>query len=624
MKVLDIKNPKFLKKLNIKELEVLSNDIRDFIIENVSKTGGHLSSNLGVVDLTIAIHKVFDSPKDKIIFDVSHQCYTHKILTGRANKFNSLRQLNGLSGFQKREESEYDSYEAGHSSTSLSAALGMSFARDKQNKDYNVIAIIGDGSMGNGLSYEALNHIGDTKTKLIIILNDNEMSISKNVGALHNNLDKIRANYKYNRTKDNTKNILSKLPFGNKLSNVIKNIKSSIKKLYLKDGFLFEELGIKYYGPINGHDYKEMINYLNMAKNETEPVIIHVITEKGKGYPFCENDINGKWHGTGPFDKETGDLLTKQENVITWSEVISNHLIELTKQESKLMVITPAMASGSKLLKYKELYPNNFIDVGIAEEHALVLANGMSVEGLIPFVSIYSTFLQRGYDQIIHDIARMKSHVIIGIDRIGITGEDGETHQGIYDLTFLLPIPNLIIATPKNSIEAGNLLYTAINEKKPFAIRYSKDKLVYQQEEYELIKIGSWEVLEESKDKKNVLITYGSLIKKAYKIKEMLNKKLDLSIVNARFQKPIDEDLFNKILDEYENIYIYEEMTEINSLGSYLINYANKKNYQGNIKCFGIKDEFIKEGKKEELLKLLELDEKGIVEKIKLDLKNKI
>ena len=631
MNILDIKNPKFLKKLKIKELESLSNDIRDFIIENVSKTGGHLSSNLGVVDLTIAIHKVFNSPKDKIIFDVSHQCYTHKILTGRANKFESLRKLNGLSGFQKRDESIYDSYEAGHSSTSLSAALGMALARDRQNEDYHVIAIIGDGSMGNGLSYEALNHIGDTKTKLIIILNDNEMSISKNVGALHNNLDKIRANYQYNKTKNNTKSFLNKIPFGNKISNIITNIKSSIKKLYLKEGFLFEELGLKYYGPINGHDYKEMITYLNLAKKEIEPVIIHVITEKGKGYPFCENDTIGKWHGTGPFDKETGNSLIKHDNFITWSEVISNHLIELTKENDKLMVITPAMASGSKLLKYKELYPNNFIDVGIAEEHALVLANGMSVSGLIPFISIYSTFLQRGYDQIIHDIARMKTHVIIGVDRAGITGEDGETHQGIYDLTFLLPIPNLIIATPKDSIEAGNLLYTAIKEQKPFAIRYSKDKLSYQQENYRLIKIGSWEILKDklnkntkTKLKKQVaLITYGSLIEKAYQIKEILKKEIDVTIINARFQKPIDEDLFNQILDKYQNIYVYEEVTIINSLGSYLVNYANNKNYHGNIKPFGIKDEFIKEGKKEELLKLLELDEESIVKKIKLDINKK-
>ena len=478
-----INNPKFLKKLKIFELEELSKDIRTYIINSVSKTGGHLSSNLGVVDLTIAIHKVFNSPNDKIIFDVSHQCYTHKILTGRGSEFKKLRQLNGLSGFQKREESVYDSYEAGHSSTSLSAALGMALARDKQNKKNNIIAVIGDGSMGNGLAYEALNHIGATKTKLIIILNDNEMSISKNVGGLHNNLDKIRANYRYNNAKDKTKSILNKIPvIGSKINSALKTLKSSVKKLYLKDGFLFEELGINYYGPINGHDYKELIQYLELAKKEREPVLIHVITEKGKGYVYTEQDKIGAWHGVGPFDVESGNFIKKEDNLITWSEVISNHLINLTRKNKDLMVITPAMAGGSKLLKYKELFPKNFIDVGIAEEHALVLANGMSVQGVIPFVSIYSTFLQRGYDQVLHDIARMNTHVIIGVDRSGIVGEDGETHQGIYDLTFLLPIPNLVIATPKDSIEAGNILYTAMISKRPFAIRYSKDKLEYNEE----------------------------------------------------------------------------------------------------------------------------------------------
>ena len=615
MDVKKIKNPSFLKKLKIKDLELLSENIRKYIIDSVSVTGGHLSSNLGVVDLTVALHKVFNTPKDKIIFDVSHQCYTHKILTGRAKEFNKLRQLDGLSGFQKREESPHDAYEAGHSSTSLSAALGMSLARDKQNKKHNVIAVIGDGSMGNGLAYEALNHIGSTKTKLIIILNDNEMSISKNVGGLHNNLDKIRANYKYNNAKNKTKHILNKIPLiGNKISIGITNIKSSIKKLYLKDGFLFEELGIKYYGPINGHDYKEMLTYLEMAKKETEPVLIHVITEKGKGYIYSEQDKLGSWHGVGPFDIETGKFLKKEDNKITWSEVISNHLIELTKKNNDLMVVTPAMAGGSKLLKYKELYPNNFIDAGIAEEHALVLANGMSIEGLIPFVSIYSTFLQRGYDQVIHDIARMKTHVIIGIDRAGIVGEDGETHQGIYDLTFLLPIPNLIISTPKDSVEAGNILYTAMLSKRPFAIRYSKEKLEYNKENYKIIPIGSWETIETGKDA--VLITYGSLLEKAKIVKNNLSKKIDLSIVNARYLKPIDEKLFNKLLKEYKNIFIYEETTYINSLGSYLINYAEEKVYKGNINLFAIKDEFIKQGKREEILKQLELDEKSITKKI--------
>ena len=616
MNILDIKNPRFLKKMKIKDLEILSQDIRNFIIDHVSKNGGHLSSNLGITDLTIAIHKVFNSPRDKIIFDVSHQCYTHKILTGRAREFDKLRKIDGLSGFQKRKESQYDSYEAGHSSTSISAALGMAIARDKQKKNYHVIAIIGDGSMGNGLPYEAINHLGDIKTRLIIILNDNEMSISKNVGALHNNLDKIRANYKYHDIKNTTKKILNHIPLiGKKLTIGITNLKSSLKKLYLKDGFLFEELGLKYYGPINGHDYHEMLTYLEMAKKETEPVIIHVITEKGKGYPPCENDLIGTWHGVGPFNKETGKFIIKNDNLITWSEVISNHLIELTKKHKEIMVITPAMAGGSKLLKYKELYPDNFIDAGIAEEHALLLANGMSLEGLIPFVSIYSTFLQRGYDEVLHDITRMNSPVILGIDRCGIVGEDGETHQGIYDLTFLMPLPNLIISAPKDSIEAGNLLYTAILSKRPFAIRYSKDRLEYQKDNYQIIPIGSWETITEGKDA--VLITYGQFISNAKIIKEQLKDDIALAIINARYLKPIDEKLFLELLNNYKYIFIYEEQTYINSLGSYLVNYANEHSYHGNILIFAIPDKYIEQGKKEEVLKRLQLDPESIAKKIK-------
>ena len=616
MNILDIKNPQFLKKLKIKDLEILSDDIRNFIIDKVSITGGHLSSNLGIVDLTIAIHKVFNSPKDKIVFDVSHQCYTHKILTGRAKKFDTLRKYKGLSGFQKRKESIYDSYEAGHSSTSLSAALGMAIARDKLKKDYHVIAIIGDGSMGNGLAYEALNHIGATKTRLIIILNDNEMSISKNVGALHNNLDKIRSNYKYNNTKVTTKKILNSIPLiGKSITRGITNFKSSMKKLYLKEGFVFEELGIKYYGPINGHDYKEMLLYLEMAKKEKEPVLIHVITNKGKGYLPAEEDNMGTWHGVGAFDKETGKRLTKNTNLISWSEVISNHLIELTKEKKDIMVITPAMAGGSKLLKYKEMYPNNFIDVGIAEEHALVMANGMSLDGLVPFVSIYSTFLQRGYDEVIHDIARMNSHVIIGIDRCGIVGEDGETHQGIYDLTFLLPIPNLVISTPKDSIEAGNLIYTAYLSKLPFAIRYSRDSLEYKKGNYKIIPIGSWEKLYDGSD--GIIISYGYLLNEVINAKQKLAKNYNLGVINARFQKPIDEKMFNELLTKYQNIFICEEQTIINSLGEYLVNYANDKGYKGNIKVFAIPDNYIEQGSKQEILKELRLDAKSLVKRIK-------
>ena len=619
MEVKNIKNPEFLKKLNESELVALSEDIREFLVDSVSITGGHLSSNLGIVDLTIPLHKVFDISKDKFVFDVSHQCYTHKILTGRAKDFKKLRKQNGLSGFQKMEESKTDSYEAGHSSTSISAALGMAVARDKNHEDFNVVAIIGDGSMGNGLCYEAINHLGEVKSKIIIILNDNEMSISKNVGGLHKHLDKLRSKSCYSNVKNNTKNILNKIPLvGKYISKFLSDSKDILKKLHVKKGFIFEEMGLNYYGPIDGHNYKELIKYLEIAKNDPSPVLLHVVTKKGKGYEPCENDTLGIWHGVGPFNKETGEIIKKNDGLITWSEVISNNLIKLTKDNKKINVITPAMASGSKLLKYKELYPDNFIDVGIAEEHALLFANGMALNNIVPFVSIYSTFLQRGYDEIIHDIARMDTHVILGIDRAGIVGEDGETHQGIYDLTFLLPIPNMIVCTPYDAIEAGNLLYTATITNHPFAIRYSRDRLEYNEvESYKKIKIGSWTTLEDGKDA--CIISYGYMLNKALEVRDLVKDKKDLAVINARFQKPIDEKLFKSLLNKYKKIYIYEEQTVINSLGSYLLQYASNLGYKGDIKIFAIEDKFVRQGSKEQCLASLGLDSKSIANYILKD-----
>lgn len=611
MNIKEIKNPKFLKDMNNKELEELSKDIREFLIESVSHTGGHLSSNLGIVELTICLHKVFDSPKDKIVFDVSHQSYIHKILTGRASKFNTLRQRNGLSGFQKRSESVHDAYEAGHSSTSLSAALGLAIGRDMNKEDNHVIAVIGDGSISNGLCYEALNQIGSTKTKLIIILNDNNMSISKNVGALHNHLDKIR-NGHYKKLKTKTKTVLSKIPgIGLFLNNALGILKDSIKKIYNKNGFIFEELGIDYYGPIHGHDFKELEEYLNIAKKSESPVLIHVITEKGKGYVFAENDTTGSWHGVSPFDKTTG-LPLETNDLTSWSEIVSDSLIRLMNKD--IVVITPAMETGSKLTKLKAMFPNNFIDVGIAEEHALILANGLSLENKIPFVSIYSSFLQRGYDEILHDIARMNTHVIIGIDRCGIVGRDGETHQGVFDVTFLLPIPNLIIACPKDSIECTNMIKTAIDTPSPFCIRYSRASLEYKKAEITEIPIGSWEQITEGND--GTLITYGDFVNESIEIIEKLKKDgIKIELVNARFLKPIDEKYFKEIIKKDKPIFVYEESMKTGSLGSYLGTLTNK-----NIITYGVEDLFVHQGSRKELLVGLELDKNTIYKKIKKEI----
>lgn len=596
-----IKDPTFLKNMNNKELTNLSYEIRKNIIESVSKTGGHLSSNLGIVDLTLAIYKIFDAPTDKIIFDVGHQCYTQKIITGRYKEFKNLRKYKGLSGFQKRSESIYDCYEAGHSSTSISAALGFAYARDLEKKDYNVVAIIGDGSIGNGLAYEALNNIGALKTKIIIILNDNEMSINENIGAIHNYLDKIRSGEEYENVKIKTKTILEKVPLiGKTLSKITKNIKDSIKSIYLKDGYFFEELGLKYYGPINGHDYNEMEAYLKLAKEENGPVLLHVITEKGKGFKPAMNDKKGVWHGAPKFDLNEPVITEKS----IWANVITKHLCNLAKKNKDILALTPAMASGSKLLEFKEKFPSRFIDVGIAEEHALVMANGLSLSGKIPYVFIYSTFLQRGYDEVLHDIARMNTHTIICIDRCGIVGADGETHQGIYDISFLLPIPNIIISVPHTNEEAGNLLYTASIVNKPFCIRYSKEKKEYKNIKYKKVDVGSWEKIIKGND--CYIITYGDFVENAIEISK--KSKKSVGVINARFIKPIDYNMFNNI---NVPIFVYEESTIIGSLGSYLKSISNK-----NITIFGIKDKFIPQGDRNIILEKLGLDVDTIVKKI--------
>ena len=626
MKLENIKNPKFLKDLDYQELNELSTDIRKFLIENVAKTGGHLSSNLGIVELTIAIHKNFDCPKDKIIFDVGHQAYVHKILTGRAKDFKTLRKLNGLSGFQKISESIYDNYEAGHSSTSLSAALGFALARDMKHQNNNVIAIIGDGSIGNGLCYEALNHIGDAKTKLIVILNDNEMSISKNVGALHNTLDKIRSTKKYHKTMKDTKSVLQKIPVvGKYLYYLMKHLKESLKKLYMKEGYLFEEFGLNYYGPINGHDFKELDKYLQMAKNETQPVLLHVITTKGKGYKYAQEDKIGLWHGVGPFDIETGKMLAPKDDRISWSDAIAKHLINIAKKDKKIIAITPAMANGSKLNSFKEKYPKRFIDVGIAEEHALILANAFSLEGEKPFVSIYSTFLQRGYDEIQQDLARMQGNVVIGIDRAGIVGEDGETHQGIFDIAILNNIPNIIIMAPHDSKEAGDMLYTAFQTKGLVAIRYSKDKVKYDEAKYTLQNIGEWQITNylEKRTCDGYLISYGDFLNTALEIQEDLKaKNIYLQVINARYIKPMDIKILAMLAKQNKPVFVYEEVVSVGSLGSEIAKYLLEHNFNNIYENYTVPDEFIKQGKRAEIIKLLKLDKDSVSKKIEKKMKN--
>ena len=610
----NITSPGFLKDLSNEELENLGKDIRDFIIENVSETGGHLSSNLGITDLTIAMLKVFDINKDKIIFDVGHQTYAYKILTGRAKMFKNLRKLGGLNGFQKKSESKYDFYEAGHSSTSLSVGLGFAIARDLDKKDYNVVCVIGDGSISNGVSYEALNHIGSLNTRLIIILNDNEMSISKNVGAMHNFLDSVRAGKSYNNAKKSTKNILNRTKFGSKIADFINTLKNNFKMLYVKKGSLFTSLGFEYFGPIDGEDYNEMIKYLNMVKKVNKPVILHVITKKGYGYIHAENDPE-TFHGIGPFNIDSG-TPKKVNNLPSYSEIISSYVLNYAKKDKDIIVITPAMESGSKLSLLKEKLPNQFIDVGINEEHALLLASSLAENNKKPICFMYSTFLQRGYDEIVHDIARMKEHVIICVDRAGFVSNDGETHQGLFDIPMLLSIPNLIITMPSCPKEADNLLSLAIKGKNPFVIRYPKINLKYDFTQKEDIIIGSWNVLRSGED--GVIITYGDFVNRAINVCENLEKdNIYLTIINARFLKPIDEKMLTKVLKYYKKVFIYEESIESQSLDSIILFFANKLNTKNDFYIYNVPDKFMFTASREELIKINELDSNSIYEKIK-------
>ena len=611
----NIKDSKFLKNYNNKELEELACQIRKFILESVSKNGGHLSSNLGIVDLTLALAKVFDFEKDILLFDVGHQAYTYKILTGRANDFETLRQKGGLSGFQSLKESKYDHFETGHSSNSIGTGLGFALARDMDKKNYDVISIIGDGSIGNGLSYEALNQIGSLKTKQIIILNDNQMSISKNVGALSNFLDSIRAAKGYNNAKNKTKNFLNKTKVGSLLARFLDKIKRLLKRIYLRKSSIFSEFGIEYFGPINGHDYKEMIKYLNMAKNLNKSVILHVITTKGKGYKLAEEDTIGKYHGIAPFDINTGKLLN-ENNYPSFSEVVSSFVYNYARKDKSIICITPGMSYGSKLETIKEKLPNQFIDVGIAEEHALLLANGLSLAGKKPILFIYSSFLQRGYDELIHDIARNNSKILICIDRAGFVPADGSSHQGVFDVPMLLSIPGFVVTAPKDAKEANDLIYTSLNFHGPFTMRFPKTSLKYDYSKAEKLEIGSWEILKKGTD--GVIISYGDFVGKALNIANSLMKdNIDLMVINARFLKPYDTKMFKTILNLKKPIFVYEESMEIGSLGSLLA----KDSMDSNVYCFGIKDKFCPHASRDELIKMNHLDEESIINSIKVIIK---
>ncbi|MCT8976025.1 1-deoxy-D-xylulose-5-phosphate synthase [Clostridium sp. CX1] len=603
-----------IKSMSLDEQKQLADEIRSFLIDKVSRTGGHLASNLGVVELTLSLFNVFDLNKDKLIWDVGHQAYIHKILTGRKDKFEGLRQFGGISGFPKRCESVYDFFETGHSSTSISAALGMARARDLKNENYDVVAVIGDGALTGGMALEALNDVGYRKTKLIIILNDNQMSIGKNVGGVSSYLSKLRVDPKYNRLKEEIEYALKKIPnIGKGVAKYLERIKNGIKQMVVP-GMFFEDMGLKYLGPIDGHNIKEVTEVLSKAKNINEPVIIHVITRKGKGYEFAEKNP-GKFHGIGPFHCNSGELCVTSSD--TYSKAFGDELVSISENKKNVVAITAAMRDGTGLKNFSQKYPDRFFDVGIAEQHAVTLAAGMSREGLKPVFAVYSTFLQRAYDQILHDICIQKLPVIFAIDRAGIVGDDGETHQGVFDLSYLTHMPNMTVMSPKCIPELKTMLRWSIEQNYPIAIRYPRggDNLGASLEPLENFKLGTWETLYNKGQ--IALVAQGKMVQHAVLVKERLEKEgISVRVINACFVKPLDKRLLEDLVEEGVNIVTIEDNVIRGGLGSYVLEFVNTLNSKVKVLNLGFRDEFIPHGKPDILYKLHGLDTEGIVKSI--------
>ncbi len=615
-----ITGPSFLKELTTKQLEVLSEDIRRFLIENLSRTGGHIGPNLGVVELTVALHKVFDSPSDKFIWDVGHQSYVHKILTGRAGQFDTLRQFKGLCGFPKRNESDHDVWETGHSSTSLSAAMGMAAARDIKKDSNHVIPIIGDGALTGGMAFEALNHIGHAQTDMVVILNDNEMSIAPNVGAMHSMLGRMRTAGKYNKVKDDLEYLLKKVPaVGGRLASTAERVKDSLKYLVVS-GMFFEEMGFTYLGPIDGHDLEELEDNLRYAKKTKGPVLLHVVTKKGKGFLPAEQDTIGTWHGIGPYKMETGDLVKSSSKAPSWSGLVAETVRKLARTDERIVAITPAMPVGSKLEGFASEFPDRMFDVGIAEQHATTMAAGLATQDMKPFLAIYSTFLQRAYDQVVHDICRQNLNVFIGIDRSGLVGADGETHQGVFDIAFLRHLPNMVIMMPKDENEGQHMVKTAIDYNGgPIALRYPRGNGlgVPMDEELQALPIGSWEVLNEGTDA--VILTFGTTIPMAmHAAEQLLEQGISAQVVNARFIKPMDEAMLHSIFELKVPVVTIEEAVLQGGFGSAVLEFAQDNNYRESvIDRLGIPDQFIEHGDVSELMDEIHLNSDEVVRVVK-------
>ena len=611
-----INSPADVKKLSVPQLEQLAKEIRQLLISVISHAGGHLAPNLGVVELTLALHKVFNTPEDKIIFDVGHQAYIHKIITGRREQFPTLRQYGGLSGFPKRSESEHDAFGTGHSSTSISAALGMACARDLQGEDYNVVAVIGDGSMTGGMAFEALNNAGMLHKNMIVVLNDNEMSISKNVGAMSEYLYQLRTGETYNKIKNDIEGWLKNMEFGSDVLKAIRRLKGSVKYLMVPTS-IFEELGFTYLGPVDGHDLDGLLDVLQAAKKIDGPVMVHVLTKKGKGYKPAEESPN-KFHGTGPFDIATGKKITNPNAPVSYTEVFGKTLTKLADTDDKIVGITAAMPDGTGLNIFAEAHKDHFFDVGIAEQHAVTAAAGMAAAGMKPVAAIYSTFMQRAYDSIMHDICMQKLHVTLCLDRAGLVGDDGYTHHGVFDYAYLRSIPNMTIMAPKDENELQHMLKTALDFDGPVSVRYPRGSGVGVDitEPMHELPIGKAEVLREGKEL--CFWAIGSMVQSAVQAADKLKEQgIDAGVVNMRFAKPLDKELLIEHAKRYGKIVTLEEGVLAGGVGSEVLEILDDAGLlqQCAVLRLGIPDEFVTHGDKKLLFRDLGLDTDAIVQK---------
>ena len=607
-----INYPENLRKLNLEEKKILAGEIREKIVDVVSNNGGHLASNLGVVELTIALHSVFNTPIDKIVWDVGHQTYVHKMLTGRKDKLTKLRQMDGLAGFPKVSESIYDTFNTGHSSTSISIALGMARARDIKKENNKVIAVIGDGALTGGMALEALNDVGSSNTNMIVILNDNEMSISKNVGGISLMLSKLRTKGMYTNFNISGKRTISKIPVvGTKFVKAVQRAKRGIKQLFIPKMY-FEDIGFRYLGPVDGHNLEQLESILKIARNLSGPTLIHVLTKKGKGYKPAENSPD-VFHSTSKFDKLTGEKIGKSS--YDYSKIFGQKLVSLAKENKNIVAITAAMKDGTGLQEFAKEFPNRFFDVGIAEQHAVGLAAGLAKSGMIPVVPLYSSFIQRAYDQLIHDVAILDLPVVMCSDRSGIVGNDGETHQGLLDMAFTNIIPNFTIMAPKDFKELESMLEFAINLKKPVLLRYPRGTEEVIFEKHERINLGKCEILQ--KGENITLIGIGKFVAKAYKVAEKLKENsINCTVINARFLKPIDEYNIENQIKKSKIVATFEDGTLQGGLGNEIQKIAFENKLNCEIIKFGYPDEFIKHGSCQEIEKKYGLDEECIVNKI--------